>query len=65
MHTNSFTKEEVELLIRILKDNFNLEGTIRIRKNNQYVIYLSTNQIPKIRTLVKDYVHPSMLYKLK
>lgn len=65
LHTNSFTKEEVELLIQILKINFELKASLRPRNKGQYTIYMSKSQLSRIRELVSNNIHPSMLYKIQ
>lgn len=64
LNTNSFTKEEVELLIKVLDENFGIKGKLRPRKAGQYVIYFSKSKITKIREIVAPYIHLSMLYKV-
>jgi len=68
--TDNFTEIEVELLIKTLKDNFDLLATKRRRiKANKEVcwrIRFSSNSenITKLITLVEPYFIPSMYYKL-
>nr|YP_009059678.1 LAGLIDADG endonuclease [Parasitella parasitica]AIO05728.1 LAGLIDADG endonuclease [Parasitella parasitica] len=64
LHTESFTFEEVMLLIKVLKDNFELEATPKKARNN-FVIYIKASSIAQFKSLVKPYFVPSMLYKLK
>ena len=68
LHTNSFSKEEVELLIRVLKDKFDLNCSIHTRKNmvkTPYMIYIKADSFIKFVELVSPYFHPSMKYKLE
>lgn len=65
--TDSFKKEEVELLLSVLEKNFNLICTIQKAPNNKlnrFRIYISAKSLPILRTLVQSHFHPSMLYKL-
>jgi hypothetical protein len=68
--TDNFTEIEVELLIKTLKDNFDLLATKkrRIKANKEvcWRIRLSgkSENITKLRTLVKPYFIPSLNYKL-
>lgn len=65
LYTNAFQIEELSLLIEALKTNFSLIATInKTSIANQYTLYFSKNQMPLIRNLVKNHMHPSMLYKL-
>lgn len=68
--TDNFTEIEVELLIKTLKDNFDLLATKRRRiKANKEVCWRirfssKSENITKLRTLVEPYFIPSMYYKL-
>lgn len=65
--TNAFTLEEVELLIKVLKDNFNLNATYHKYKAKdcfQYMIYISAKDLSKVQELVSKHIIPSMLYKI-
>lgn len=66
LSTNSYTKEEVELLIKSLNSKFDLNSSIQVanKSKNQYVIYIPSNRIESLKTLVKPYMLPSFLYKL-
>lgn len=63
--TESFTKEEVLLLIQALKENFQIHATIQDSSAvNRYRIYIKVSSMERLRTLVVPYFNPSMLYKL-
>lgn len=63
--TNSFNLEEVELLVKILKNKFDLDITVQHLKSiNKYYIYIKGGSIPTLRNIVLPYFHPSMYYKL-
>jgi ubiquinol-cytochrome c reductase cytochrome b subunit len=63
--TNSFTYSECLLLVKVLHENFNLKASIQSAGvENQYVIYLWKESMPRLREIVLPYVHPSMKYKL-
>jgi hypothetical protein len=62
--TDSYSFSEVELLIKVLKDNFDLNCTYLIRNENQYRIYIKLESMDKFRSLVTPHFHESMLYKL-
>lgn len=61
--TESFTRDEVDLLISILKDKFDIIGTPN-KDSNGWRISISTKSYGKFYDLVKPYVIPSMMYKL-
>ena len=65
--TDSFTKEEVQLLLEVLKEKFNLNCTIQKapgKSLNRFRIYISAKSVPLLQKLVKSYFNSSMLYKL-
>ena len=65
LSTHSYTKDENLLLIKILKDKFDLECTLHLTGNiNQYRIYIKTKSMPNFKNLVSPYFHESMMYKL-
>lgn len=61
--TDSFSLSEVELLIGVFKENFDLNCTINKNKGN-YRIYVKADSMDKFRALVTPHFHQSMLYKL-
>lgn len=65
--TDSFTKDEVELLRSVLQEKFNLNCTIQKAPGktlNRFRIYISAKSLPILRKLVQSNFQPSMLYKL-
>jgi LAGLIDADG DNA endonuclease family/Proton-conducting membrane transporter len=68
--TDNFTLSEVELLIRVLKDKFNLLATIKRRiKANKEVCWRirfsgKPENLSNLKSLVQPHFFPSMLYKL-
>lgn len=64
IYTNSFTKEEVELLSLAITKKLNILNKVVHDRNNQYMLTISKNQLPLVRELTKAYMHPSMYYKL-
>lgn len=63
--TNNFKLEEVELLVKILKNKFDLDITIQhLKPINKYSIYIKGGSIPTLRNIVLPHLHPSMYYKL-
>lgn len=61
--TDSFSLEEVELLIKALNDNFNLKCYI-IKCNGNYRIVIPASSIANLRLLVGSIIPPMMQYKL-
>jgi hypothetical protein len=65
--TNNFSKEEVSLLCHILIKKYNIKASIQSasnKKGNQYCIYISKHSIEHLNLLIKEFIHPSMKYKL-
>jgi len=63
--TNDFELKEVEFLIRVLKNKFNLDCTIQYLKDiDRYSIYIKSSSILTLRELIVPYLHFSMLYKV-
>lgn len=65
LSTHSFSLTEVKLLIKVLKENFDLNCTYHKKAKEQYSIYIKTDSMNKFRALVTPYFHESLLYKLK
>lgn len=63
--TDSYNLSEVQLLIKVLKGNFDLNCSIHNRGKDQFRIYINSNSINKFRSIVSPHFHPSMTYKLK
>lgn len=62
--TNSFTKEEVDFLCKVLMKNFGIYATAQSAGYpNQYNVYISAESMPLISEICKPYTHPSMYYK--
>lgn len=63
--TNCFSLDEVELLVRILKNKFNLDCTIQLLKaSGNHSIYIKSSSIPTLIEILLPHIHPSMKYKL-
>ena len=66
LSTNSFTYEEVLLLCEVLNKKYKLEA--RPNKGgelNQYIIYIPGKSMKILDEIVKEYIHPTMRYKVK
>lgn len=62
--TESYSLSEVELLIKVLKENFDLICTYHKHGKTQYRLYIKSGSMNKFRSLVTPYFHDSMMYKL-
>lgn len=63
LNTQSFNRTEIERLIVILKDKFNLESSIRTQKDGLQ-IYISARSAENLNAILKDKLLPSFQYKL-
>jgi ubiquinol-cytochrome c reductase cytochrome b subunit len=68
--TDSFSKDEVFKLKSVLETKYNFICTIHEKKNRTgnnkiyYRIYISAKSLALLKSLVKEYMYPSMIYKL-
>lgn len=65
--TNSYTVQDVVVIINVLIVRYGLECNIREcgwNKKLEHMIFIKQRSMPLLRTLVKPYMHSSMLYKL-
>jgi len=63
--TDSFTEEEVRILIGVLSTKYNLHCSLQKAPNKgQFRIYIFKRSMPTLRNLVLPFFHSSMLYKL-
>jgi hypothetical protein len=65
LHTNSYTLDEVKLLISVLNNKYNLSSKLYERRKGQWAILIPKKELPKVRKLVSNYIHSSMEYKIK
>ena len=68
LHTNEFTKSDVQLLREILFDKYGLITNLRTSLNKdsglyQYNIYFVAESIHDLINIIKPYLHPSMYKK--
>lgn len=65
LSTNSFTFEDTTRLALVLNKLYGLKSSVQSAGYlNQYVIYIWSESMNKLRQLVKPYIVSSMLYKL-
>lgn len=63
--TDSFSIQDITLLINVLIIRYDLICTIQTRSKGQYRIYISEKSMDKLRSIVAPYMVNSMLYKIK
>ena len=65
IYTNAFSQDELNLLVEALDKKFSIKASIHKSSiENQRTIYILKKQLPLVIDLVKEHMHPSMLYKL-
>jgi hypothetical protein len=66
LHTNAFSLEELNLLIKALDKNFSIKASVNVsnREKSQFSLYISKNQMSLVKDLIIKHLHPDMLYKL-
>ena len=64
LHTDSYTLTEVNLLIDVLKRNFDINSRISIKRPGQWIIVIPKKEVTKVADLTIGHMHPSMLYKI-
>jgi len=65
LNTDSFSLDDTLLLIKVLKENFDLNCTSqKVTGKDQYRIYIKSDSMNKFRSLITPYFHESMMYKL-
>jgi len=63
INTQSFTKAENERLVKILKEKFEVEATLRPQRN-LFQLYIGGKTVARFVELISPFVLPSMRYKL-
>jgi len=63
--TDSFTLQDVVILMNVLIIRYNLECTLRVKGDKKYRIYIRSSSMPPVlRSIVSQHMVSSMLYKL-
>jgi hypothetical protein len=61
----SFSLEDINLLKSALLTNFNLHTVIhKGGKDNQYNLYIPATHANFFKSIIYDFIHPSLYYKL-
>lgn len=63
LNTQSFSKSDIERLITVLGEKFNLKTSIRMQKDGLQ-IYISAKSAESLNELLKNFILPSFQYKL-
>jgi hypothetical protein len=62
--TDSYSEQEVLLLISVFKEKFNIHCSPMKRGSNKLRIYVKAKSLNDLRNLVSPYFIPSMIYKI-
>jgi len=65
INTHSYSLAEVKYLSDMLNAKFLISSTVQKKREGQWNIRIAKRDLPKVRLLVSEYMHPSMLYKIK
>lgn len=63
LYTNSFSLDEVNLLISVLTNKFNLKCTVN-KNRGDYLIRISSKSLGELQNLLKNIMPPMMLHKI-
>ena len=64
IYTNSFSKQEVEILADSIKNKLDIYAGVLHDRNNQWIITIGAKQLELLRKLVLPYLEKSMLYRI-
>lgn len=64
IHTQSYTKSEVEMLSLELNEKFKLNSKVIVHKKIYWVILIPSNNAKTLYNLIFPFMHSSMHYKL-
>ena len=62
--THCFSVQEVVRLMNVFMVRYELICTLHQNKAGQYQIYISKKSMGKLRSIVRQHMEPSMLYKI-
>jgi len=64
IYTNSYSKEEVDMLSKALNTKFGIYTAILHDRKDQWIITIGATQLDSLRNLVSPYFHPTLLYRI-
>ena len=64
LHTDSYTLSGVNLLIEVLKRNFDINSRAQLKRPGQWIIIIPKKEVTKVVELTISHMHQSMLYKI-
>ena len=63
--TDSYSLPDIILLTNVLIIKYELICTVRLKRKDQYRIYITYKSMSKLRSIIEPHMHQSMLYKIK
>ena len=64
LNKDSFTEEEINLILETLNDKFKLNCLKSFKRLGQWIIVIPKSQVKIVAKLVIKYMHPTMYYKV-
>ena len=64
LHTHSYTTEDIERLITVLKNNLGIYSRKALKRAGQWMIVIPKREVQKVSNLTISHMHPPMYYKL-
>ena len=64
IYTNSFKKEEVQLIANAINIKFGIYVGVLHDRKDQWILTIGAKQLDSVREIVKPYFENSMLYRI-
>ena len=64
IYLNAFTVDEVNLICQAISIKLGIHAVVRHDRNHQYMMVIPSKEIEKTRSLVKMYIHESIIYRI-
>ena len=64
IYTNSYKKEEVQLLADAINIKIGIYVGVLHDRKDQWILTIGSKQLDLLRNIVKEHFHPSMLYRI-
>lgn len=64
IYTNSFTHSDCLLLAQAIEAKCDIKTSVMYDRKDQYILTIGATQLPKLRALVLDHIHPKMNYRI-
>ncbi len=64
IYLGRITRDEVDILQKAIRKNFEIEATIYDKKNKGFALFFGALETKKLQTLIRPFIVPSLQYKL-